>query len=348
MLLAYPKEGSLWLVQDGNVFQLTKNGTVYAPRFSSDGQQIAYLRQVDDYHLELWAINLDGTHERRLVSVADMDTIGATSRSQGAVAITPYHFAWVPGGHVIAFNSQQIFLAPSPARLDDLNLVDADTGKLTFALLAGWGGEFVFAPDGSQVAISTPTQIILANPDGSNYRAVFNYEAVNSYSESRFYASPVWAANGSHLLIAVPPVDPLVDPPQLTEIWRITLDGVAPQQINGLSAVPFFDTPISFSPDAAYLASVKELGTPAEMRRELSLIKNDGTTSMVYTAGVQLNFIAWASDSRHFFYTQSEDQAMFLGAAGRCAADAEQPTHRHPQPALGGRWGVCLHSAGWR
>lgn len=332
--IVYPKDGSLWKFQDGDAVQLTTSGAAYAPRFSPDGQQIAYLRQVDDFHLELWAINLDGTNERSLVSVADMDAIGAAVRLQGAVAINPLRFAWIPGGHVIAFNSQQIFQGPSPARLDDLNLVNADTGQITFSLLAGWGGEFVFAPDGSQAAISTPSQIILANPDGSNYRAVFNYELVNTYSESRFYASPVWAADGSHLLVAVPPTDPLAEPPMLTEIWRITLDGVAPQQINGLQAVPYFDAPVVFSPDSTYVAALKELGTPAEMRRELRLTKNDGTQSMVYTAAVQLNFIAWASDSRHFFYTQGEEQAMYLGALD----EPPQMLNSQPYGILDPRW----------
>lgn len=332
--IVYPKDGRLWLSRDGSAVQLSPNGVIYAPQFSPDGQQIAYLRQVDDFHLELWAIHIDGTNERRLVSVADMDAIGAALRQPGAVAINPLRFAWVPGGQVIAFTSQQIFQGPSPARLDDLNLVDASTGKLTFSLLAGWGGEFIFSPDGGQVAISTPTQIILANPDGSNYRAVFNYEPVNSYSESRFYASPVWAADGSYLLVAVPPVDPLAEPPLLTEIWRITLDGVSPQQINGLQAVPYFDTPVAFSPAASFLAVVNELGTPAEMRRELKLVSSDGASSQVYTAAVQLNFIAWASDSRHFFFAQGEDQAMYLGALD----EPPQLLNSQPVGILAPRW----------
>lgn len=334
LVVVYPKDGKLWVYQEEQPSQLSNNGIVYQPRFSPDGQQIAYLRQVDDFHLELWAINLDGSNERCLVSVADLDTIGATARSQNAVAINPYNFTWIPGGQLIVFNSQQVIKGSSPVQLDDLNLVDADTGQLTFSLLAGWGGEFFIAPDGNQVAISTPTQIIIANLDGSNYRVVFNYDQVNPYSESRFYASSVWAVDSSLLLVAIPPPDPLAEPRQLTEIWRITLDGVPPQLINTLDLVPFFDTPAMFSPDAVYLATIKELGGAAEMQRELSLIAMANQLSVVYSTGKQLNFVSWADDSHHFFFTQGEEQLMYLGALG----SSPQPLSFYPYGIIDPRW----------
>ena len=310
---AYTKEGDLWLWQDGAPRQITGSGQVYQPRFSADGKLIAFLKKVDDFHLEVWVIGADGSDERRLVSVADMDTIGATARSAGSVAINPYQLAWSPVDHTLFFNSQQIFRGPAPAPLDDLNRVDADSGALSFLLLAGWGGEFALSPDGRQVAISTPGNIFVARPDGTEYRGVLSYDPVNLYTESRFYARPVWAADAATLFVAIPPADPLAELAQLTVIWRIPTDGSQPQHITSLAAVPPFDTPVAFSPDGQYLSSIKEIGQPGEIRRELNVFTTDGAYGGPYFAGEMLNFAGWAADSRHFFYSLGEDQALYLG-----------------------------------
>ncbi len=182
---------------------------------------IAYLRPADDFHLEMWAIDVDGENERKLVSVADLDAIGGGVRDPSALAINPYRFDWVPGTHQLAYNTHQVFQGPGLSLLNDLNLVEADTLQKTNLLLSGWGGEFFYSPDGSQIAIVQPDKVILANADGSDYRPVMNYPAVTTYSEYRYYASPVWAADGKSLRLALPPVDPLATPRQPTSLWRI-------------------------------------------------------------------------------------------------------------------------------
>jgi len=107
--VAYIKEGDIWLwSSDDTKSQLTSSGMVYSSNISDDGQVIAFLRQVDDFHAELWAINSDGTNERRLISVYDLDEMTADIRDPNSVAINPYHFDWVPGSHKVAFNTQQV------------------------------------------------------------------------------------------------------------------------------------------------------------------------------------------------------------------------------------------------
>jgi WD40-like Beta Propeller Repeat len=312
--VVYTKDQNLWLWQDGKTRQVTTTGDAYNPTLSHDGRTIAFLRPAGDFHTELWAIDLAGTNERRLVSITDLDAIGGGVRDPSAVAINPYHFSWVPGTRSLAFNTQQVFNGPGLSLLDDLNLVDADSGKITNLFLAGWGGEFVYSPDGSQIAISRPDTLILTKADGSNYQPVLHYEPVLTYSEYRYYAMPLWSVDGEFLRLALPPVESLAQPAQPTVLWKIPTDGSAPLQEGSVLAVPFFDQPVRYSPDLERLAFLRETGQPSENRREFLLTTYDGKGEWVYAAGPLMHFESWSTDSRSFIYTIGEDQAAWLGS----------------------------------
>ena len=121
---------------------MTQSGEVNRPRLSPDSKVIAYLRPADDFHLEIWAIDIDGKNERKLVSVADLDAIGGGVRDPSALAINPYSFDLAAGTRTLAYNTHQVFQGPGLSLLNDLNLVEADTMQKTNLLLSGWGGEF--------------------------------------------------------------------------------------------------------------------------------------------------------------------------------------------------------------
>lgn len=312
--VVYTKEGNLWLWAAGEKRQITTSGEAYWPRISDDGQIIAFLRPKDSFHIELWAVNADGSHERRLVSVADLDTIGGGVRDPNAVAVNPYHFEWLPGAHTLAFNTHQIFQGPGLAPLNDLNLVNADSGEITYLFLSGWGGEFAYSPDGKQVAISTPTTIILANADGTNYRTVLNYEPVITYSEYRYYANPRWSQDSAFLRVAIPPADPLARPQQPISLWTIPTDGSQPAQDGSIMAVPDFEQPVRYSPDLARLAFLQEVGQPVENQRELHIATYDGQGDWVYSKAPLLRFEGWGLDGNHFAFLIGEEGQMWLGS----------------------------------
>ncbi len=266
LIIAYTNSENLYLWSQGGPKLLTQRGDVHFPQISPDGKEIAFLRTADDFHLEIWAVHVDGTNERRLVSVTDMDAIGGGVRDLAAVAVNPYRVRWVPGKNQIAFNSNQVFQGPGLNLLNDLNLVDADTGQIQNLLLSGWGGEFNFSPDGTKVVISQPDQLILTNADGSNYRKVLTYDLVTTYSEYRYYAMPVWSPDGTYLMVALPPIDPLAQPIQPTELWRIEADGLQARLLGSVNTVPYFEQPVTFSPDLERIAYLKEIGQPNENR----------------------------------------------------------------------------------
>ena len=182
-------------------------------------------------------MDASGDNQRLLVNIEDLNTIGGGVRDPSAVAVTPYQFEWVPGTHLLAFNTQQIFQGPGLSFLDDFHLVDADSLELKFVLLPGWGGSFTLSPDGKKVALATPNNISTANLDGTNYTQVMTYTPVITYGDYRFYASPVWSADSQELRVAIPPADPLAEPAQPTTIWLIPADGSNAVQTGSVDAV---------------------------------------------------------------------------------------------------------------
>jgi dipeptidyl aminopeptidase/acylaminoacyl peptidase len=263
-----------------------------------------------------------------------MDAIGGGVRDASAVAVNPYRFRWIPGGRVLAFNSYQVFQGPGLNLLNDLNLVDADAQNITNLFLSGWGGEFFISPDGDQIAISQPDKIILSNADGSEYRTVLTYNPVLTYSEYRYYAMPVWSQDSRTILVALPPPDPLGQPIQSTEIWRIPTDDAPPMILGSVYAVPHMEQEISFSPDMERIAYLRETGQPAENMRELHLAASDGSGDWVYAKAAPINFLGWSPDSSHFAYSLGENTETWIGSL----ADPPQPLGQAFDGAQNLRW----------
>ncbi len=325
--VVYQKGEQIWLWQANQPIRLTSGMGDFFPRISHDGQIVAFQRQIDAYHSELWAIHLDGSQERRLVSIDDLTTIGVSVLDPNALGVNPYQYEWIPNSRVLAFNTQQTFQGAGQALNDDFNLVDADSIEVKFSLLAGWGGNFSLSPDGKQVALSTPTDITLANLDGSDWRSVLTYDPVLTYSEYRYYAQPVWSPDGRFLYVVFPPADPLAKEPSPTEIWLIPTDNAPPKMLMSLFTLPYFDTPVAFSPDLSQIAYLQEIDTPTENMRELHIARSDGSADIVYTAGELLQFVGWGPPgSQTFVFALGEDQALHLGSLGASPAPLSQAT----------------------
>ena len=83
-------------------------------RISDDGAIVAFFREG-----ELWAVNSDGTGERLLVGNDDLAAMERRSDYQDA-AVAFQLFDWVPGTHLIAFNTRIQVRIQVPVLNDDL------------------------------------------------------------------------------------------------------------------------------------------------------------------------------------------------------------------------------------
>ncbi len=314
--VVYLKDGDIWLwTRSGGAVQLTNDGRARDVRLSGDGALIAYTYQVDNFHAEIWLVSAAGGLPQRLVSVDAFNAIAEGARDPNAVAINPYQFAWQPGTHLLAFNGYQAYDGPGMTMLNDLQVANADTLERWTLLEPGQGGAFTFSPDGGQIALVTPSEINLIDSNAGNWRLVLNYAQVLTYSEYRYYAEPVWSPDSASLRVAIPPSDPLAGP-QPTILYSIPTDGAPARQTGNVFSVPFFDTPVSFSPDLGYLIYLAETGAPAENRRDLRIARDDGSGEWVYHNAPMLRFLGWSADSAHFVFVGGENQTAYLGDLG--------------------------------
>lgn len=314
LMLAYSIDGELWLWSKGTAQPIGAQGLAYSPRLSVDGRLIAFLRPLDDYQVELWAISADGTSERRLAGAAELEPIAGAERDPNSLAIIPHRYQWLPGSHILVFNTEYAYLGPGTRLLDDLNMLDVDTGRITYLLQPGRGGEFYLSPLADQVAITTPNEIILVNLDGSDWRSISSFEAVITYSDYRYYPAPVWSADGDFLLLALPPVDPLAEPAEPTRIYRIEAASSSIAQIGQVTTVPYFDTPVQFPARLDRIAYLVSQTVTGPSSRALYTANVDGSAPRLIFEAELLQFLGWNAVGGSFGFSVGDDQVLYIGS----------------------------------
>lgn len=303
--VAFFMDGQLWLWNLGETGMLplsTLGVNSYGLRFSDDGEMLAF-QQGDD----LWVVHSDGSGQRILVSAEDLVMEAADNET------ALHRFEWVPGTHRLAFNTRQRMAFGLSAH-HDLHLVDADTREHTILLPPGQGGEFYYSPDGRQIALVTPGKITLVDADGSNRReGVLLHTPVATHSETEYYARPVWAADGSSLVVAIPPADPLVPPVQRTTIWRIPTDGTPARLETVVEAAPLLGPDVlTFSPDLKFVAYAQLRGdvngAPEQLESWLEVRRLANEDVQAYPE-VNAQY-GWAPDSRRFAFSVGREVAQ--------------------------------------
>ncbi len=326
--VAYITSGNISLWEGGDVsYTLTNTGqargNVKDVKISSDGKVLAFIRQMDENHNELWAINTDGTNERQLVSKNDLASLDST-----VLAVAIHSFQWQPRTHVVAYNTRPVTEGVDYLALPygDLRTVDVDTLAQGSLLPPGEAsdfysspGAFYFSHDGRLIAIISATQISLINADGSHHRpGLLIYDFVNTFSESIYYARPIWAADSSYLLVAIPSANTLSAANTPTQLWSIPIDGTPASLITTLSTAPFFGGPgVSFSPNLEKIAFLSYQYNSFDDLLELHIANADGSNDIAYIVG-QLPtwaFTGWSLDSEWFIF-EFVDGAMYLGQVG--------------------------------
>ncbi len=300
--VAFVKDGDVWYWEEGTAAgQLTSVGDVVQAFLSDDGQIVAFIRQYDWNNHEIYSVNSDGSNLQALVSLADFS--GMVLEPE-AISAVPYRLAWVPGTHTLAFTTRLTYEGPGLVLPDELRLVNADSGAISLLLAPGDGGDFYYSPDGSQIALVNGTRISVVNADGSGSRELLAFPMVITYSEYIYYPPVSWSADSSYLRAAIPPHDPLADPPETTSIWHLPTDGTPPSSLLSLSAVPFFQEEVSLSPNLDRVAYLSVVSTGSPPTVDLHIAQNDGSADTVYASG-PYSFTGWSPDNEHFIYTEN-------------------------------------------
>ena len=316
--VAYINEGNIFFWSEGGVpNQLTFDGGANDILLSDDSSIVAFVRSFDFLNYEIWAVNSNGSDERRLVSLDDFNAI---ETDEFAIGVAPNKVVWLPGIHSIAFNTFPLYEGPGLALNGDLYIVNADSGELFTFLEPNNYGQFFYSRDGSEIALANPDKISLISSNGRDFRPdVLFYEPVITYSEYLYHPSPVWSPDGSYLRVVIPPMDPLSDPQQRTTVWQIPADGSRPNRVGEFLTAPFFFASLDHKPlstDLNQFAYLEEIGDPVDNTRDLHIVDLDSAADVVYSSGQFLEFQSWAPDSERFAYSV-ENSPPLLGQVGQ-------------------------------
>ena len=318
--VAYIKNGNIYIWTEGeSSVGLTSTGDAVDVSISDDGQVIAYTRRnpTNDFDYELWAVNTSGpTNARQLVSHDEFEALKTGSPFPDARSLRPDLFKFRPGTHQLAYNTFAMFEGPVDASGEDLRLVNTDTMEKSIIFDFNAGGRFYFSPDGTQVALSTPDHISLANADGGNLRAnVLTFPMVITYSEYRYHPRPYWLSDSSYLRVTIPPEDPIVQPTPPTALWHVPADGSPATQLGNIPAIPFAWPDTAFSPNLDRVGYAKSVGEPEQNRRELHIANADGSGDFVVAIGEGVEFWQWTPDGTRFMYAINggAEEGAYLG-----------------------------------
>ena len=142
----------------------------------------------------------------------------------------------------------------------------------------------------------------MADPDGSNRQVVLTFPGVITYSEYQYYPPVTWLADNSAVRAAIPPNDPMANPPEVTTIWHIPADGSPPSTLTTITPVQFSFDSVSISPDTGNF-SYPTLVTPgAPPIVDLHVANIDGSGDVIYDSGDR-RFEAWSTDGENFIFT---------------------------------------------
>jgi hypothetical protein len=278
----------LWTEGEGSR-QLADCTGIEAIRISDDGQVIAYTSRNS-----IWAVNADGTNHRLLVGEDYTQNIPSTQ--------WPESFDFAPASHTLYFMTDQY----------DLHRVDTDGGSPRLVVGAGKGGFFSFSPDGQWLTLFHPRELVLAHPDGSAARTV--YEWGPEVGVSTLGPEIVWAPDSAGFRTIE--LTGQEGDPDSTTVWYFPVDGCLVKQMS-------FSGPYggNLSPDGHTVVYVNGQRAPVEVH----IVTPDGKDLLYgsYSGTYNLWFMGWAPDSKHFLLNLNEED-LRLEVPYLCAA-GEQP-----------------------
>ncbi len=300
--LIFKRQDNLWTWQGGTEQKLTSlTPDTNQARLSGDGKLVAFNRQGS-----VWIVQSDGRGEKALISLEDFAQL--PPKEPGVVF---YSLGWLPNSHKLLFNT--LINDPQGMRpTNDLFIADADNGKYEALLPAGEGGQFYASPDGKWIAVVSPTQLRIINPQGGQARVLLELSQTNQKNSFEGALVMRWGQDGDHLVAVVRPGDLHKDPAQ---IWSIALDGSAPILINTYPLAPgrYFD----LSPDLLRLAYYHQTDPTQPEALALHISNLDGSQDFLLIARTGVGLDCWTPESQNIVIWSKTDGYQLYSLDGK-------------------------------
>lgn len=301
-------DGDLWLWEEerGVPQQITSTRDARDFTFSDDGQVAAFVRALTSVEMELWAVDSDGSHLRRLLSLAQLESLTSNPQSVG---VEIAFIGWIAQSHTLL-----VQVSPAQEGIGHVEpygewAVDAATGAFTPYIPPEDRTPGLVSPDGQHIAIVTETSVSLMRADGSGRQDdLITYPFIGQGDYA--YIPPTrWSPDSQFLRAIIPSGDPFAPHADASfTTWLIPLHGPP----KALATFNGFPLDVSLSPNQEYVAFWKETA-PSSNNRELHIARFDNPMHVLYETGILLEFLGWAPDSAHFVFWQPYTKPPLLG-----------------------------------
>ncbi len=278
--VVYFKDGQVMSWTEGKGPQALTKGSTEQLRISDDGQVVAYLGTDPEGIHGLYSVNADGTKPHLLV--------GQESQQSGQPGTQIVAFDFAPSSHTLYFVTDQY----------DLQRMNTEKESSSLVFGAGKGGFFSFSPDGQWMALYHPNELVLAHPDGSAARIVFQYPPEFSYT--MMGPEIAWKADSSGFSLAS--ASGLQDAADSMTVWFIPVNGETVKQMS--YAGPYG---ANLSPDGQSVVYLNFNHEPVDVHMVAPGGKDTDYDSFATNTYPAIKFMGWAPDSKSFLLNLSED-----------------------------------------
>jgi Tol biopolymer transport system component len=239
------------------------------PAWSPDGRRLAFVRFLNGYN-EIYAMNADGSHLRRLTS-ARQDLIVELSSQ-----------AWSPDGSELVFARGPNTSTPG----ENTSIFVMNTDRTRTRRLTQNHADDVpaWSPKGRQIAFARSGFVYVMNSDGTNQHQV---------AESGGDPTPAWSPDGKELAIE-----------DYEAISIVKLDGHLVRRLpagkwNGYTTDAYEPT---WSPDGKRLAFVSDVGSDAPKWIEVRSAGGGGRRVLARGGDHAVEYPAWSPNGGQIAY----------------------------------------------
>jgi hypothetical protein len=294
---------------------LTTSGDVTSCYISSDGELVAFFRNIAGTGYQLDVVNYDGTNLRTLLSAS---TIASLPRSEYSIGLEPGQAAWISGTHTLGLNFKMQFEGPGSAYTDTLYLVNGDAASYSTIPTYTESWKFSFSPDGTRLLLSDAQSVDLYDSTGSLIAAdVITYEFVNTASEFAWVAEPTWKADSSAFAAGILPTQPWGDDAGASVVYAATNMGAPlPASIYTVMKYNGSNPNVTFDPGLTHAAYAVPIGPLVDNNYALHINTLDGMSDTIIHIGAINDLPVWSPDGGHYIFSVGlpPTEQVFLGS----------------------------------
>lgn len=312
LTVAYTVDGDLWSLSGMDApVQRTRSGGITSVLLSDDGRLALYIRSTEDGDQELHSLDLSNGSDLLLFNQADLDALYPPDPG-AMLRFDTTNLQFIPDSHQFFLSTRYEYEGPGASPNLDLFILNAENGDWRSLLDVDEGGRIFLSPDGTTMALTTPTSIRFASTDGTPLGdSRLTFDPVITYSEYAYFPQVIWLPDSQAVLAVIPSPDPFA-PDSSATIWRVPVSGPEPAALQTFPGSLFMLDAFGqvwVDPTGGQIALLQAAGDGGE--RSLSIVPLGGGDATFIAEG-SLEWNGWSPDGSLFSYRTLGPDAMLM------------------------------------